>query len=30
MEDRGMSIIKDGAKVMIVTAKGEKPTKDVF
>ena len=27
MHDRGMSIVKDGAKVMIVTDKGENETK---
>jgi hypothetical protein len=27
MQDRGMSIIKDGAKVRIVTDKGENATK---
>ena len=27
MQDRGMSIIKDGAKAMIVTDKGENATK---
>jgi hypothetical protein len=27
MQDRGMSIVKDGAKAMIVTDKGENATK---
>jgi hypothetical protein len=30
MQDRGMSIVKDGAKVMIVTEKGENATKDMI